>query len=79
MLYSIKTPTKGKGNTKFASQYLSYENLNEDVKGKIKNLKAIFSADGPISKTRDDMRKIKIIREVIEWNISDITFLYVIN
>ena len=50
MLYSIKTPTKGKGNTKFASQYLSYENLNEDVKGKIKNHKAIFSAIGSQSK-----------------------------
>ena len=54
MLYSIKTPARGKGNTRFASQYLSYENLNEEIKNKIGNLKAIFSADGPISKTRDD-------------------------
>ena len=54
MLYSIKTPKKGKGNTRFASQYLSYDNLNGDIKKRIKDLKAIFSADGPISKTRDN-------------------------
>ena len=54
MLYSIKTPKKGKGNTKFASQYLSYINLSNDMKLKIENLKAIFSADGPISKTRNN-------------------------
>jgi taurine dioxygenase len=52
MLYSIKTPEKGKGNTLFASQYLSYKNLTEEYKNKIQNLKALFSADGPISKTR---------------------------
>ena len=34
MLYSIKTPEKGKGNTRFASQYLSYESLNEELKKK---------------------------------------------
>jgi taurine dioxygenase len=54
MLYSVKTPEKGKGNTRFASQYLSYEKLENDYKDKIENLKAIFSADGPISKTRDN-------------------------
>ena len=54
MLYSVKTPPKGKGNTRFASQYLSYENLNEEYKNKIKDLKAEFSADGPISKTRNN-------------------------
>lgn len=53
MLYSIKTPKKGKGNTRFASQYLSYETLDLNYKKKIKNLKAIFSANGPISKTRN--------------------------
>jgi len=52
MLYSIKTPEKGKGNTMFASQYKSYETLDEETKKKIENLKALFSADGPISKTR---------------------------
>jgi|TARA_B100001093_G_scaffold518985_1_gene605880 taurine dioxygenase len=54
MLYSIKTPKKGKGNTQFASQYLSYEKLDDNFKKEIKDLKAIFSADGPISKTRDN-------------------------
>ena len=54
MLYSIKTPEKGKGNTRFASQYLSYEGLDEDYKKKIENLEAVFSADGPISKTRNN-------------------------
>lgn len=52
MLYSIKTPEKGKGNTLFASQYRSYETLDNEMKEKLKNLKAVFSADGPISKTR---------------------------
>ncbi len=51
MLYSIKTPEKGKGNTLFASQYVSYENLPKENQKKIENLKAVFSAEGPISKT----------------------------
>jgi len=51
MLYSIKIPQKGKGNTLFASQYASYENLPKEDQKKIKNLKAIFSAEGSISKT----------------------------
>ena len=54
MLYSIKSPPKGKGNTLFASQYESYKNLPEDYKMKIEHLKAVFSADGPISKTRNN-------------------------
>jgi taurine dioxygenase len=54
MLYSIKTPKRGRGNTRFASQYLSYENLPLEYKTKIANLKSIFSADGPISKTRNN-------------------------
>ena len=54
MLYSIKTPKKGKGNTRFASQYLSYQTLPKEYKNKIENLKAVFSADGPISKTRNN-------------------------
>ncbi len=51
MLYSVKTPEKGKGNTLFASQYVSYQNLPKDYQKKIGNLKAVFCADGPISKT----------------------------
>ena len=51
MLYSIKTPEKGKGNTLFASQYLSYENLPKEDQKKIENLNAVFSAEGSISKT----------------------------
>ena len=51
MLYSIKTPAKGKGNTLFASQYASYENLPKEDQKKIEKLKAVFSAEGPISKT----------------------------
>ena len=51
MLYSITTPTRGKGNTLFASQYASYNALTKEKQKKIENLKAIFSADGPISKT----------------------------
>jgi taurine dioxygenase len=54
MLYSVKTPVKGRGNTQFASQYLSYEKLPEKYKKEIENLKAVFSADGPISKTRNN-------------------------
>ena len=33
---------------------MSYENLDEEYKNKIKDLKAEFSADGPISKTRNN-------------------------
>jgi len=51
MLYSIKTPEKGKGNTLFASQYTSYAYLPKEEQNKIENLKALFSADGPISNT----------------------------
>tara|TARA_B100000963_G_C22633451_1_gene676238 strand:+ start:1908 stop:2708 length:801 start_codon:yes stop_codon:yes gene_type:complete len=54
MLYSIKTPPRGKGNTRFASQYLSYDNLNGEYKKKIEDMIAEFSADGPISKTRNN-------------------------
>ena len=54
MLYSIKTPEKGKGNTMFASQYRSYETLDDQIKKRINGLKAVFSADGPISKTRQN-------------------------
>jgi taurine dioxygenase len=54
MLYSIKTPEKGKGNTLFASQYRSYETLEDNMKNKLKKLKAVFSADGPISRTRQN-------------------------
>ncbi len=54
MLYSIKTPKKGRGNTQFASQYLSYKELPQKYKNEIENLKAVFSADGPISKTRNN-------------------------
>ena len=59
MLYSVKTPEKGKGNTLFASQYRSYETLDDSMKEKLKNLKAVFSADGPISKTRNNRVKEK--------------------
>ena len=38
MLYSIKTPEKGKGNTLFASQYASYENLPKEDQKKIEKL-----------------------------------------
>ena len=54
MLYSIKSPPRGKGNTLFASQYASYEKLDLEIQKKIANLKAVFSADGPISKTRNN-------------------------
>jgi len=54
MLYSIKTPRKGRGNTQFASQYLSYKKLPKEYKEEIENLMAVFSADGPISKTRNN-------------------------
>lgn len=53
MLYSIKLPKKGKGNTQFASQYKSYENLSKSYKNKLEKLRAIFSANGPISRTRN--------------------------
>lgn len=78
MLYSIKTPKKGKGNTLFASQYKSYETLDNSIKKKIQNLKVLFSADGPISKTRQhlikkggtgiDPKSLKAIHNIVKEN-----------
>ena len=78
MLYSIKTPEKGKGNTLFASQYRSYETLDDNMKNKLKKLKAVFSADGPISRTRQnrvhekgtgiDPRSLSAIHNIIKEN-----------
>ena len=42
MLYSVKTPEKGKGNTLFASQYRSYETLDDSMKEKIKKFESSF-------------------------------------
>ena len=65
MLYSIKTPEKGKGNTLFASQYASYANLSEEYQKKIKGLRAVFSADGSISKT---VIKYGMLAYYTNWN-----------
>ena len=47
-----KTVEKGQGQTLFASQFASYEALDQKTKDKIKNLVGIFSSAGPISETR---------------------------
>ena len=49
MLLSKLVPKKGQANTEFSSQYLAYENLPQNIKKKLKNLKAIYSSEGPIS------------------------------
>jgi len=47
-----KTVEKDQGQTLFASQFASYEALDQKTKDKIKNLVGIFSSAGPISETR---------------------------
>jgi taurine dioxygenase len=81
MLYSIKSPPKGKGNTLFASQYESYQKLPGELKEKIQSLKAVFSADGPISKTRNnrvaekgtgiDPKSMSAIHSIIKTNANN--------
>ena len=51
MLFSKLVPRKGLANTEFSSQYLAYKNLPHNIKKKLKNLKAIYSSEGPISVT----------------------------
>jgi taurine dioxygenase len=59
MLLAKLVPTKGLGNTEFASQYLAYEKLPNDYKKKIENLKGVFSSSGPIAVTRLEREKEK--------------------
>ncbi len=59
MLLSKLVPKKGQANTDFASQYLAYKNLPENIKKKLKNLKAIYSSEGPISVTTHERQKEK--------------------
>ena len=59
MLLSKLVPRKGQANTEFSSQYLAYENLPNHIKKKLKNLKAIYSSEGPISITTKERAKEK--------------------
>ena len=59
MLLSKIVPKKGTANTEFSSQYLAYENLPYHIKKKLKNLKAIYSSEGPISITTKERAKEK--------------------
>ena len=59
MLLSKLVPKKGQANTEFSSQYLAYENLPQNIKKKFKNLKAIYSSEGPISVTTQERTKEK--------------------
>ena len=54
MLLSRLVPERGKANTEFSSQYQSFKDLPIKFKKKLKNLKAVFSSEGPISITRLD-------------------------
>ena len=47
-----KIVEKDQGQTLFASQFASYEALDQKTKDKIKNLIGVFSSAGPISETR---------------------------
>ena len=47
-----KTVEKDQGQTLFASQFASYEALDQKTKEKIEGLVGIFSSAGPISETR---------------------------
>ena len=59
MLLSKLVPKKGLANTEFSSQYLAYKNLPKNIKKKLKNLKAIYSSEGPISITTKERAKEK--------------------
>ena len=59
MLLSKLVPRKGQANTEFSSQYLAYKNLPHNIKKKLKNLKAIYSSEGPISVTLQERTKEK--------------------
>ena len=59
MLLSKLVPRRGQANTEFSSQYLAYENLPHHIKKKLKNLKAIYSSEGPISITTKERAKEK--------------------
>jgi len=67
MLLSKIVPRKGFANTEFSSQYLAYKNLPKNIKKKIKDLKAVYSSEGPISVTRleREKEKGKKIKELI--------------
>ena len=47
-----KIVEKDQGQTLFASQFASYEALDQKTRDKIKNLIGVFSSAGPISETR---------------------------
>jgi len=59
MLLSKLVPQKGKANTEFCSQYLSYKYLPNKIKKKINNLKGVYSSKGPISVTTIEREKEK--------------------
>ena len=59
MLLSKIVPAKGIANTEFSSQYLAFKNLPIKIKKKLKNLKAVFSSEGPISVTTLEREKEK--------------------
>ena len=59
MLLSKLVPKKGLANTEFSSQYLAYNNLPQNIKKKLRNLKAIYSSKGPISITTQEREKEK--------------------
>jgi hypothetical protein len=49
------------GNTDFSSQYLAYKHLPLKLKNKLKNLKGVFSSNGPIVKQQLKEQKKKAI------------------
>ena len=63
MLLSKLVPRKGQANTEFSSQYLAYKNLPYNIKKKLKNLKAIYSSEGPISITTKKEQKKKVSKK----------------
>ena len=57
ILYAIELPPKG-GDTLFANQTLAYENLDDSIKQRIKDLKAISRSDiRSVAETRADRIK----------------------
>ena len=59
MLLSKLVPQRGKANTEFCSQYLSYNDLPNKIKKKLIKIKGVYSSRGPISVTTIEREKEK--------------------
>ena len=70
MLLSKLVPIKGKANTEFCSQYLSYKALPKSIKNKLKKYKGNYSSEGPIAiTTKERVKEILLDTKTLNRNI----------